>query len=77
MPVSKRSQTRRCKRKFTKYKHQSNVPRCRYYHQGLADGKAGYACRYLYQIKPNCSTNWYKCWSLYMKGYNKGKEYLL
>lgn len=77
MPVSKRGQLRRSKRKFIKYKHQSKVPSSAYYHQGLADGKAGYSRRYLYQIKPNCSTNWYKCWSLYMKGYSKGKEYLL
>lgn len=76
MPVSKRGQLRRCKRKFTKYKHQSDVPSCQYYYQGLADGKAGYAKRYLYQITSNCSSWWYKCWTNYNKGYAKGKEKL-
>lgn len=78
MPVSKRKQLRRCKRKFIRFKFQlRNGRKSRDFHQGLADGKAGYAKRYGHFSFVTMSMKWHRVWSDYMKGYDKGREYLL
>ena len=78
MPVSKRSQTRRCKRKFTRFKFQlRNGNKSKSYHQGLADGKAGYGARYSYMSIIHYDVTSYKHLTDYIEGYSKGKEYLL
>lgn len=72
MAVSKRSLNRRYKRKFIRYKFQKlNGRKTYYYHQGLADGRAGYKTFY---VAESSSSNHYKILHQYFEGYRKGKS---